>query len=117
MLTRISYKLNIFPRFVSAVLTRFSADICFLVALSFTRLEKVNFFTTRERNLQKLAIEMYKVINHKSPMFMQAIFPTVEKTYDLRNNRTFKGENVRTTLYGTESLKYLGPKNMGTSTS
>ena len=79
--------------------------------LSFRELlEKDNSFTTHERNLQKLAIEMYKVINNESPTFMQAIFPTVEKTYDLRKNRTFKGENVRTTLYGTETLKYRGPK-------
>ena len=41
---------------------------------------------------------------------MQTIFPSEEKMYNLRKNRDFKEENVRTTYFGTETLRYRGPK-------
>ena len=73
-------------------------------------LDKDNSFTIHERNLQKLAIEMFKAKNKLSPDFMQTIFPREENIYNLRKNRDFKVENVRTTYFGTETLKYRGPK-------
>ena len=67
-------------------------------------------FSIHERNLQKLAIEMYKVKNNLSPSFMKSIFPDSDNTYNLRNNPSFKTKNIRTTYYGTETLMYRGPK-------
>ena len=53
-------------------------------------------FSIHDRNLQKLATEMYKVRNNLSPSFMQFVFPTVTKPYNLRNNPTFKSVNIHT---------------------
>ena len=44
-----------------------------------------NSVTIHHRNLQKLAIEMYKVTNNLSPTFMHEIFPTSIPPYNLRN--------------------------------
>ena len=62
-----------------------------------------------DRNLQKLATEMFKV-KHLSPSFMHSVFPERENHYNRHNRSTFKTENVRTTYYGTETLRYCGPK-------
>ena len=67
-------------------------------------------FSIHERNLQKLAIEMYKVKNNLSPSFMHSIFPSSDITYNLRKNHEFRLSNVRTTYNGTETLTYRGPK-------
>ena len=67
-------------------------------------------FSIHERNLQKLATEMYKVKNKLSPSFMHSIFPRMDNTYNLRNSPTFKSGNIRTTYNGTETLMYRGPK-------
>ena len=67
-------------------------------------------FSIHERNLQKLAIEMFKVKNNLCPSFMHTIFPDAINSYNLRKNPSFKTENIRTTYYGTETLMYRGPK-------
>ena len=73
-------------------------------------LEKDNSFPIHSRNLQKLATEMFKVKNNMSPSFMRSIFPATENIYNLRNNPKFRTENIRTTLCGSETLMYRGPK-------
>ena len=73
-------------------------------------LQRDKSFCIHDRNLQKLAIEMYKVKHNLSPSFMQSIFPSTNKIYNLRNNPEFKTENIRTTHYGSETLKFRGPK-------
>ena len=67
-------------------------------------LQRDKSFCIHDRNLQKLAIEMYKVKHNLSPSFMQSIFPSTNKIYNLRNNPEFKTENIRTTHYGSETL-------------
>ena len=67
-------------------------------------------FSIHDRNLQKLAIEMFKVKNNLCPSFMHTIFPDAINSYNLRKNPSFKTENIRTTYYGTETLMYRGPK-------
>ena len=71
-------------------------------------LEMDNSFSIHERNLQKLATEMFKVKNKLSPSFMKSIFPINECNYDLRKNPCFKRKNVRTTTYGIETISYRG---------
>ena len=69
-----------------------------------------NSFTIHERNVQKLAIEMYKVQNNLSPAFMQSIFPVSTNHYNLREEPAFKTTNIRTVHYGSETLSFSGPK-------
>ena len=73
-------------------------------------LERDKSFSIHSRNLQKLAIEMFKVKNNFSPSFMHSIFPATENNYNFRINPEFKTENIRTTLYGSETLMHRGPK-------
>ena len=69
-----------------------------------------NSFSIHHRNLQKLAIEMYKVKHNISPQIMNNIFVKKENMYDLRNNPTWKIRAVKSVLHGTESLSFRGPK-------
>ena len=78
--------------------------------LSFDELLSLdNSFTIHERNVQKLAIEMYKVQNNLSPRFMKSIFCALNSHYDLRSEVTFKTENIRTVRYGSETISFRGP--------
>ena len=85
------------------------SSFCFL-------LEKSKTVRIHHRNLQLLATEMYKVQKDISPIFMRDIFQLKESTYSLRHTSTFQTGNVRTVFNGTETISYLGPKNMGTIT-
>ena len=67
-------------------------------------------FSIHERNLQTLAVEMYKVKHNLTPPFMHTLFPSTQNHYNIRNNPEFKTENVHTTYFGTETLTYRGPK-------
>ena len=61
------------------------------------------------RNIQMLAIELYKVANGIAPEIMAQVFPLKESmVYPTQN--IFKSRNVHTVSYGTESLAHLGPK-------
>ena len=72
-------------------------------------LEKDNSVTIHHRNIQALAIEIFKVINGISPKFMNEIFDLKgESKYC--SKFCFKSRNVKTTKYGTETLSFLGPK-------
>ena len=66
--------------------------------------------TIHHRNLQRLAIEMFKVRNNLSPTPFQKIFNDQVNHYDLRNIRCWEVSKARTVAYGTETLRYRGPK-------
>ena len=72
-------------------------------------LQKDNSVSIHERNIQNLAIELYKVINGFSTELMSIIFPLKENMLYCSKNK-FKTRNVHTVKYGTETLAYLGPK-------
>ena len=72
-------------------------------------LEKDNSFTIHERNIQSLAIELYKAVNHLSPEFMNEILP-LKRDLSHCSKQDFITKNVRTVHNGTETLSYLGPK-------
>ena len=67
-------------------------------------------FSVHHRNIQSLAIELYKVQNNLSPRFMNSIFKITDKRYNLRYNSTFRTSNIRTVYYGSETLSYRGPQ-------
>ena len=73
-------------------------------------LDKDNSVTIHHKNLQRLAVEMYKVKNHLSPLLMQALFTEKINQYDLRNKRSWVSDNIRTVNYGTETIRNMGPK-------
>ena len=73
-------------------------------------LDKDNTVTIHHKNLQKLAIEMYKVKTKTSPVPMQELFTEKIHQHDLRNKSIWERENVRTVKYGKETIKHLGPK-------
>ena len=71
-------------------------------------LEKSKHFSIHERNLQKLALEMYKVKNELSPAPVCEIFTT-----DPSERKDFILPRVRTVKYGLETIRYRGPKTWG----
>ena len=66
--------------------------------------------TIHHKNIQKLAVEMFKIKNNLSPPLMKGIFKENTNTYDLRNKRCWEPPNVRTVRYGSETIRYRGPK-------
>ena len=66
-------------------------------------------FTIHERNVQALAIEIFKVINGLSPEIMNQVFP-LKKSNVLCSNFPFETVNVKSVYNGTETLSFLGPK-------
>ena len=72
-------------------------------------LEMDNSFTIHDRNLQKLATEMYKVKNNLSPEPIQNLFKQVDNAENLRNNKNFDIPKVRTVNNGIETIRYRGP--------
>ena len=72
-------------------------------------LQKDNSVTVHTRNIQLLAIEIYKVKQHISPNFISEIFPPTNIAYNLRNTGDFKRTKVNTVLWGSETIRYIGP--------
>ena len=73
-------------------------------------LDKDDSITIHQRNLQRLATEMYAVKNKTSPLSMQELFSEQVNVHDLRNKRCWKIPKVRKVGYGTETIRYRGPK-------
>ena len=70
---------------------------------------KDNSFTIHERNIQTLAVELYKVVNGLSPEIMKLVFPLKSKVRYPSENK-FETRNVRSVRYGRETLAHLGHK-------
>ena len=78
--------------------------------LSFRELlDKDNSVTIHEKNIQSLAVEMYKQSNEISPKIMNEVFP-LKKEIKYHSKTEFETRNVKTEMYGIESLAHLGPK-------
>ena len=65
-------------------------------------------FTIHIRNIQSLAIELYKVWYGLSPKIMNFVFPLNNSRYPGGNN--FVTRNVKNVSSGTETLAHLGPR-------
>ena len=70
---------------------------------------KDNSVTVHERNIQTLAIELYKILNGFSPEIMNQVFPLKENIKYHSQNK-FKTRNVHSVKYGINTLTHLGPK-------
>ena len=66
--------------------------------------------TIHHKNIQKLAIKMFKIKNNLFPPLMKGIFKENTNTYDLRNKRCWEPTNVRTVRYGSETIRCRGAK-------
>ena len=51
-------------------------------------------------------IEVYKFLNGLSPPVMEDIFKLRENIYNLWNFTPFDSHNVKTNIYGTDSVTY-----------
>ena len=74
-------------------------------------LKKDHSFTTHERNLQSLAILMYKVKHNLCPAPIKEIFTLNSNERNFRDERNgdWVIPKVRTVNYGLETIRYRGP--------
>ena len=80
--------------------------------LSFSELlELYNAVIKHQRNLQILVTEVFKVKNKLSPEIKKYVIDFQEPYYNVcSENSQFRMENIKTTHYGTQSVKFPGPK-------
>ena len=80
--------------------------------LTFDDLLKLdNLVTIHQRNLQIFATEIFKVKNSVALEIMTEVFEIKEPHYNLRSESShFKRENFKSTHYGIQSVRHLGPK-------
>ena len=69
-----------------------------------------------ERNLQFLGTEIFKAKSELSRRLTEDIFQFINKSYDLRNNRTLLGKRNRTVFLWNRKSFFFGSKNLETYT-
>ena len=70
---------------------------------------KDHSITIHQRNIQALAVEIYKTPNGLNPIFMKDIFCSSQHGYNTRD-LIFSCPNPNTVSYGTESFGYIATK-------
>ena len=70
---------------------------------------KYNAVTVKQRSLQVLATEIYKVKMSLTPQLVKELFPHSTQENNLRSTYEFKLENVKIVHYGSESISFLAP--------
>ena len=73
-------------------------------------LAKDKSFTSHQRNIQSLAIELFKVKRNLSNVILCNILKTRTMTYNLRSQTDFVRDCVTTRHYGLNSQSYFNPK-------
>ena len=73
-------------------------------------LKKDNSVCNHHRNLQTLAIELYKIVKDQHPKFLDEIFLRHDNHKGTRNDSFFISRSIKTTYHGSESLSFLAPK-------
>ena len=78
---------------------------------SFTELlKKENSVTIHRKNLQNLAIEIFKVKHNLAPEIMTEVFILKTRSFTTRHKSEFQHRNVKTVIYGSETWSSLGPQ-------
>ena len=73
--------------------------------------DKDNSLPVHQKNLQKLAIEMFKTYTGRAPQIMNEVFPrNYTLNYNLPCHTEFVSRAINTVHYGSELLSFLGPK-------
>ena len=72
-------------------------------------LVKDKSFKIHHRNIQCLALELYKTKHDISPLIMKNIFDSKKSKDNLRTQTDFALPSINTVHYGNDSLKYFGP--------
>ena len=79
--------------------------------LSFEELLELDkSFKIHHRNIQSLAIELFKIKNNLSVTIMNYIFQPRAVSYNLRSQIDFTRPNVNSEHFGISSLRYMAPK-------
>ena len=73
-------------------------------------LNKGNSVSIHLRNLQVLAMDVFKIHRGLSPEILGETFVSKTSSYNLRRNDTFEKCKVHSVYHGTESLSFLGPQ-------
>ena len=64
-----------------------------------------------QRNVQSLAIEIYKYLHGLSPAILKEVFKVNQTIpYDLRMCNELYARHPKTVRYGTETISFLSPK-------
>ena len=72
--------------------------------------KKDNSVCIHHRNIQSLAVELFKLKENLSNTIMRDIFPTRVLNYNLRSQTIFFGKTINTTKFGLNSLRYFASK-------
>ena len=74
-------------------------------------LKKDRSFSIHHRNIQSLAIKLYKFFHGLSPSIMKNVFKfNTNISYNLRSRNEIYSRNPKAVKYGTETISYLAPK-------
>ena len=73
-------------------------------------LQKCNSVTIHHRNIQNLAIEIYKALHDLSSSLVAEIFTVKDTGYKLRGGNKLISDTIKTVNYGKETISYLAPK-------
>ena len=73
-------------------------------------LNKDKGVTIHVKNVQALAVKMFKVSNNYLNSLMSEIFDEQNNVYDFQNPFELARWNVQSVFSGTESISFLGPK-------
>ena len=73
-------------------------------------LETMKDVPIRVNILRCIALEIYKILDDKSPSYLKDIFNVKNIPYDLRDSNKLIQPLVKTVTYGIKSLRYFGAK-------
>jgi hypothetical protein len=71
-------------------------------------LNKSRLPTLMIRRIRTMAIEVYKIMNKKSPMYLNDLFVYKDSCYSFRKTNRVEVPQVKTTYHGLHSFRYSG---------